>query len=254
MKVINNWSRGTFLAFVLVIFSQALYATSQLQQFFEGVYSDSESINTADCQVCHATSTSQLNSYGKTLCDQLTDETNSTERLLSFVSRAAATEGLDSDGDGFSNIEEVNNSTQPGWTSGNLNPTYYKAFNSNECFTTSSFEEAPSWVQSGGLDPLPEGNLAPVAVNDNSSTPSEVSVTIDVLANDIDVNGDEIEISAINAGAGTHGIVDNNITDITYTPEADFCGTAIFQYQVTDGILPSNMASVTISVGDAAAP
>jgi subtilisin-like proprotein convertase family protein len=254
MKVINNWSRGAFLAFVLVIFSQALYATSQLQQFFEGVYSDSESINTADCQVCHATSTSQLNSYGKTLCDQLTDETNSTERLLSFVSRAAATEGLDSDGDGFSNIEEVNNSTQPGWTSGNLNPTYYKAFNSNECFTTSSFEEAPSWVQSGGLDPLPEGNLAPVAVNDNSSTPSEVSVTIDVLANDIDVNGDEIEISAINAGAGAHGIVDNNITDITYTPEADFCGTAIFQYQVTDGILPSNMASVTISVGDAAAP
>ena len=31
-----------------------------------------------------------------------------------------------------------------------------------------------------------------------------------------DVNGDDIEVSAINAGAGAHGFVDNNIMATSY--------------------------------------
>jgi len=242
------------LALLVMPLSETVYAKSVLQSMFEAVYSHSQSTQTADCQTCHARQVNQLNSYGKALCDQLTDEANNTERLLSFQSRAIVAEGLDSDGDGFSNIEEINGSAQPGWTLGELNPTYAKVFNKNVCVATGLFEAAPTWVPTSSLDPQPVSNRAPVSSNDTSSTAIDTSVTIDVLGNDIDANGDQLEVSTVTGGASVHGSISNDTSDVTYTPDSGFCGTAIFQYRATDGVETSNVATVTVSVGDTEAP
>ena len=254
MTICNKWICRIFVVLFVLSLSQTLYASSAIQSAFESIYADSDSTEKADCQGCHAQNVNQLNSYGKALCDQLSDESGSTDRLLSFESRALAVENLDSDGDGFSNLDEISGSSQPGWTLGDLNPIYRKVFNNNTCVATGTVEAAPSWIEADDLDPLPTSNQAPVTINDTSSTSVDTSVTIDVLANDNDANGDPIEVSAVNSGTSAHGFVSNNISDITYTPESGFCGTAIFQYQATDGIASSNEATVTISVGDTVAP
>ncbi|MCA9938169.1 MAG: cadherin-like domain-containing protein, partial [Anaerolineales bacterium] len=44
--------------------------------------------------------------------------------------------------------------------------------------------------------------------------------TVDVLANDADVDGDALTVSAVTQP--THGVVVNNSADVTYTPDADY--------------------------------
>lgn len=49
-----------------------------------------------------------------------------------------------------------------------------------------------------------------------------------------------------------HGTLSGTAPGLTYTPEATFAGTDTFSYQVSDGVLDSNVATVTIRVTDAA--
>jgi hypothetical protein len=69
----------------------------------------------ASCLICHISNTSEhLNSYGRDIC--LDDGT-------SLAARLAAVESADSDGDGHSNLVEIEANAQPGWTTGQ-NPYY----------------------------------------------------------------------------------------------------------------------------------
>lgn len=67
-------------------------------------------------------------------------------------------------------------------------------------------------------------NDAPVAQDDSASTTDGVQVTIPVLVNDSDVDGDGLVIASVTAPAlGTAEISDGNgdgIPDIVYTPTA----------------------------------
>ena len=58
-------------------------------------------------------------------------------------------------------------------------------------------------------------------------------MTIPVLANDTDANGDPLSVSAVTNG--TKGTVVNNGTSVTYTPNAGTSGTDTFTYTVADG-------------------
>ena len=89
-------------------------------------------------------------------------------------------------------------------------------------------------------------NDAPVANNDTASTVLETAVAIDVLANDIDVDGDTLIVT--NLTNPTNGSVTNNGTDVTYTPNNGFAGTDSFTYTAKDVIADSNVATVTITV------
>lgn len=93
-------------------------------------------------------------------------------------------------------------------------------------------------------------NLSPIATADTASTTFPTPVTISVLANDADPDGD-IPLTVVNltqpsAGAGS---VTTNGTTVTYTPGSTFSGTATFTYRAQDsrGGL-SNVATVTVSV------
>jgi hypothetical protein len=91
------------------------------------------------------------------------------------------------------------------------------------------------------------GNTPPVAVDDTATTPFETPVTIDVLANDTDADGDTLSSGASDAASASGGTVSCTAT-CDYTPPTGFSGTDTFTYQASDGTDLSNVATVTITV------
>ncbi len=85
----------------------------------------------------------------------------------------------------------------------------------------------------------------PVAVNDAKTvTEDDSATTIDVLANDTDVDaGPKLVASKTD---GTHGTVaiTNSGADLTYTPAADYCGSDSFTYKLNG----NSTATVNVTV------
>ena len=77
-------------------------------------------------------------------------------------------------------------------------------------------------------------NDGPVAVDDAATTAEDTAVSIAVLANDTDLDGDTLTVSAATAPA--HGTATVNADGtITYTPAANYHGTDSFTYTIGDG-------------------
>jgi large repetitive protein len=89
-------------------------------------------------------------------------------------------------------------------------------------------------------------NDAPVAVNDSAVTSEDMQLTISVLGNDSDVDGDML--SVVNAVAGNGSVVINPDGTITYTPNANFNGTDTVTYTISDGNGGFSTATVTVTV------
>jgi uncharacterized repeat protein (TIGR01451 family) len=87
-------------------------------------------------------------------------------------------------------------------------------------------------------------NRPPVVVNDIGSTPRNVPVTIPVLANDNDPDGNPLTIITVSATNGTPVI---SGTNVVYTPP-NVVGTNTIIYTVTDGNGGTNTGLITISV------
>ena len=94
-------------------------------------------------------------------------------------------------------------------------------------------------------------NGTPVAVADAATTQQDVAVTVPVLSNDTDPDGDPLAVSAVvtqpAASTGT-AAVSADAQTVTYTPPADWSGEATFTYQVSDGRGGTAEATVTVSV------
>jgi VCBS repeat-containing protein len=89
-------------------------------------------------------------------------------------------------------------------------------------------------------------NDLPVAQDDNAVTNEGVPVTVAVLGNDRDPDGDALTVQAVTQPA--HGSVLNARTDVTYTPTAGFSGTDSFTYTVADGRGGTDTAQVSVTV------
>ncbi|WP_140112568.1 tandem-95 repeat protein, partial [Vibrio parahaemolyticus] len=89
-------------------------------------------------------------------------------------------------------------------------------------------------------------NDAPVAKDDIATTQEDTAVTIDVLPNDTDVDGDTLSIqsASVPSDQGTVEIVDGKLV---FTPAENFNGDAEITYTVTDGQL-TDEAKVTVTV------
>ena len=111
--------------------------------------------------------------------------------------------------------------------------------------TGSADSADPTWV-AGYVEPGPPDNIPPVAADDSADTDEDTAVTIDVLTNDSDEDGDTLTVSSVTQPAD--GTVVNNGTDVTYTPDADYCGSDSFTYTVSDGNGGSDTAAVDVSV------
>ncbi|MCX8879799.1 tandem-95 repeat protein [Vibrio parahaemolyticus] len=89
-------------------------------------------------------------------------------------------------------------------------------------------------------------NDAPVAKDDIATTQEDTAVTIDVLPNDTDVDGDKLSIQSatVPEAQGKVEIVDGKLV---FTPAENFNGQAEITYTVTDGQL-TDEAKVTVTV------
>ncbi len=90
-------------------------------------------------------------------------------------------------------------------------------------------------------------NRAPVAANDSITTQQNVAVTINVLANDSDPDGDPLQLIAIAYGVNGFPTANPNGT-VTYVPAAGFIGSDSFSYTVSDGRGGTDGATVSVTV------
>jgi glycerol uptake facilitator-like aquaporin len=90
-------------------------------------------------------------------------------------------------------------------------------------------------------------NDEPVAVGDNETTNEDTPIVLEVLANDTDVDGDTLTITAITTPT-LGSVVNNGDGTLTYTPAAETAGTDSFSYTVADGNGGTASALVTIEV------
>ncbi|EJB8570512.1 cadherin-like domain-containing protein [Vibrio parahaemolyticus] len=89
------------------------------------------------------------------------------------------------------------------------------------------------------------GNNAPAAQNDSVTLTSKDPVTIDVLKNDSDPEGDTLKVISVTQGAkGTVQITSNG--QLLYSPAKSFKGSDSFSYTISDGV---NTASASVNIG-----
>lgn len=90
----------------------------------------------------------------------------------------------------------------------------------------------------------------PVAMNDSATTPEDTPVTINVLANDTDPNGDTLGVIAVTQGTKGSVTFTPAGSTVTYTPNANATGSDSFTYQVSDfnGLGDGNTDTATVTV------
>ncbi|MGF1525007.1 MAG: beta strand repeat-containing protein, partial [Leptolyngbyaceae cyanobacterium] len=160
--------------------------------------------------------------------------------------------GADSDPDGdtltATVLSDVSNGSLTLNGDGSFSYTPDANFNGTDSFTyqISDGELTDSATVSIMVDPV---NDAPEAADDSSNTPENTAVTINVLDNDTDLDGDSLSIATVGT-AGNGSVVDNGDGTVTYTPDTDFSGTDSFTYEVSDGNGGTDTALVTVSVSN----
>ncbi|MFC1718239.1 tandem-95 repeat protein, partial [Candidatus Poribacteria bacterium] len=89
-------------------------------------------------------------------------------------------------------------------------------------------------------------NNRPVANDDSAVTQEDTPITIAVLVNDTDVDGNALTVDSVTQGS--NGIVSNNGSDVTYKPDLGFIGMDTFSYTADDGKGGTDIATVTVEV------
>ncbi|MCJ8267962.1 MAG: FG-GAP-like repeat-containing protein, partial [Psychrosphaera sp.] len=83
-------------------------------------------------------------------------------------------------------------------------------------------------------------------MNDTAQVDEDGTVTIDVLTNDSDVDGDTL---AIESAVANHGVVViNSISQLVYTPNTDFNCVDTITYQLVDGMGGRTPGTVVVTV------
>jgi len=91
-------------------------------------------------------------------------------------------------------------------------------------------------------------NTDPVCFPESATTVCGVPVDIAVLANDSDIDGDELTVVSVSGGSFGSSSISHKM--IRYEPSGSFCGDDILSYTVSDGYGGKGSASVTVHVID----
>jgi uncharacterized repeat protein (TIGR01451 family) len=87
-------------------------------------------------------------------------------------------------------------------------------------------------------------NTAPVADSQSVSTPAGTPRSITLTASDVDGN----TLSFVVLTPPAHGTLSGNPPDLTYTPAAGYTGPDSLTFKANDGLVDSNVATVSITV------
>ena len=153
----------------------------------------------------------------------------------------------DPDGDRLT-VESVTQPSNGTVTNNGTDVTYtpYPDFNGMDTFTYTVSDGNGGTDTTMVMVAVAVVNGPPVAQEDSGITDEDVAVTIRVLANDSDPDGDRLTVESVRQPL--NGTVRNNGTDVTYTPYPDFNGTDTFTYTVSDGNGGTDSATVTVDV------
>jgi DNA/RNA endonuclease G (NUC1) len=92
-------------------------------------------------------------------------------------------------------------------------------------------------------------NDDPDAVDDEATVAEDSGAnTINVRANDSDVDGDTLTVTAVTQGANGSVAITNGGADVSFTPNANYFGPDSFTYTVEDGNGGSDTATVNVTV------
>ena len=90
------------------------------------------------------------------------------------------------------------------------------------------------------------GNEKPIVVNEQATIIEDTMITISVLDNDRDIEGEILSVSAVEeAENGSVRIEENKLI---YSPNENFSGTEILTYTIRDGGGASTVGTVTVTV------
>ncbi len=124
-------------------------------------------------------------------------------------------------------------------------------FTGIDSFTYRVQDDLGVWSNSATMtitvEPLDvDSNAIPIALDDNATTDENQSVTIDVLANDSDDDGDFLLV--LEASATNGSVVINSDRTITYTPNTDYAGEDSISYRISDGNGGEATATVDLTI------
>ncbi|MDT0602496.1 Ig-like domain-containing protein [Thalassotalea castellviae] len=118
-------------------------------------------------------------------------------------------------------------------------------FNGVDSFTYQIMNESQLTSQAQVTLTVSAKNDAPLALDDFASTDQGVSVTIDVLANDVDLDGGQLTIESATVDTGTVSIVDKKLV---YQPEENYSGVANITYTIAEPDGLTATANVIVAV------
>ncbi len=154
-------------------------------------------------------------------------------------------------GNGGALSHVVTSGPSHGTLSGNgLNVTYTPQANYNgpDSFTYKATYGAASSVEATVSITVTPMNDAPTAQPDSATTPKNAAVNIAALANDVDLDGNQLSITAVTSPANGTASITSNGTVINYRPRNGFTGIDSFTYTVSDGHGGVSTATVTVNV------
>ncbi len=176
--------------------------------------------------------------------------------------------GIDTDPTGIVVVESINDQTLvPGQTitlpSGALltvNEDGSFAYDPNGVFDSLKANETAidtfSYTTTDGVNESTPGtvvinirgvNEVPIAGDDDVKTPIGQSITVPVLENDVDPNGEPLTVMVLNQPEGGTATV-NSDGSITFEPNPGFTGTTQIQYLVEDPHGGTSTATLTVEV------
>lgn len=114
-------------------------------------------------------------------------------------------------------------------------------------FPVETFEQFGDAIRAKTQTILTGPNDPPSAVDDSATTQQDTPVTVRVLDNDSDPNGDPLTVTEVTQPSNGTATVNPDNT-VTYSPHSGFIGTDSFTYTISDGRGGTATARVTITV------
>ena len=180
--------------------------------------------------------------------DPVANDDNATTNEDTAITIDVLANDTDVDGDTLS-IQSVSQPTNGTVINNGADLTYTPNlnFNGGDTFTYTIHDGYGGSATATVIVNINPVNDDPVANDDDATSNEDTAITIDVLANDTDVDGDTLTIQSVSQP--TNGTVTHNGSDVTYTPNANFNGIDSFEYTVSDGNGGTDTATVTVCVG-----
>ncbi|MBL4852298.1 MAG: tandem-95 repeat protein [Gammaproteobacteria bacterium] len=132
-------------------------------------------------------------------------------------------------------------------SNGEVTYTPNSDFNGNDTYTYTVTTAAGNTEMATVNVTVNSVNDPPVAIDDSANTNEDTAVTVAVLPNDSDADGDMLQVTQVTDGTNGVAIVNTNGT-ITYTPNPDFNGTDTVTYTISDGQGGFDTATLTVTI------